>query len=256
MPTSKPGQPGPYAVAAVNRALDLIEALRNIGPATLSELAEHAGCTRSAAFRMLHTLQERGYAQQDTSRGIWRLGVHWAGIGTASRRQGALATMAAPFLQRAAAATEENVYLLARAMLDARVDALHGAAQPIRRYAAPGDHLPLHAGPCRLLLAHAPPLVQQRRLALPLARVAPATRTDPAWIIADLARLRERAWVLNSEDLFEGASSIAVPVRDRSDVVCAVLCVITPSFRLRPQRVRLIAAALVEWGAALGEAIG
>ena len=39
-----------YSIAAVGRALDLLEALSRIGPAPLAALAESARCTRTAGF--------------------------------------------------------------------------------------------------------------------------------------------------------------------------------------------------------------
>src|SRR6202453_1673615 len=49
-----------YNIAAVDRTLDLLEALSRLGPASLAAIAENAGCTRTAAFRLLRTLQGRG----------------------------------------------------------------------------------------------------------------------------------------------------------------------------------------------------
>ncbi|WP_158322864.1 helix-turn-helix domain-containing protein, partial [Acidisphaera rubrifaciens] len=67
-----------YNIAAVDRALDLLEALARIGPASLAAVAEEAGCTRTAGFRLLRTLQARGFAIQDRARGLWRLGARWS----------------------------------------------------------------------------------------------------------------------------------------------------------------------------------
>src|SRR5580692_10392744 len=66
--------PRDYNIAAVDRTLDLLEALSRLGPASLAALAESAGCTRTAAFRLLRTLQGRGFTIQDEARGLWRLG--------------------------------------------------------------------------------------------------------------------------------------------------------------------------------------
>ena len=57
-----------YNIAAVDRALDLLEALARIGPATLAALAEDAGMTRTPGFRLLRTMQARGFATR-TARG-------------------------------------------------------------------------------------------------------------------------------------------------------------------------------------------
>ena len=59
-----------YSIAAVGRALDLLEALSRIGPAPLAALASQARCTRTAGFRLLRTLEARGFAIQE-----WALGV-------------------------------------------------------------------------------------------------------------------------------------------------------------------------------------
>src|ERR1700724_4160950 len=70
-----------YSIAAVGRALDLLEALSRIGPAPLAALSDAARCTRTAGFRLLRTLQSRGFAIQDEARGVWRLGARWAALG-------------------------------------------------------------------------------------------------------------------------------------------------------------------------------
>src|ERR1700723_3303259 len=81
-------QPRDYNIAAVNRTLDLLEALSRLGPASLAALAESAGCTRTAAFRLLRTLHGRGFTIQDEARGLWRLGARRRGLGRAASAQG------------------------------------------------------------------------------------------------------------------------------------------------------------------------
>src|ERR1700693_4692759 len=106
--------PRDYNVAAADRTLDLLEALSPLGPASLAALAESAGCTRTAAFRLLRTLQARGFTIQDEARGLWRLGARWSALGRAASEQGALAATAMPFLAALGKATGENVYLRVR----------------------------------------------------------------------------------------------------------------------------------------------
>ena len=246
----------PYSVAAVDRAIDLIEALRETGPVSLSDLALAAGCTRSAAFRLLQTLRARGYALQDQTRGTWRLGARWLGLSRAARAQQALPSLATPHLRDASDRSGEHIYLLARNFLHAEVIAVQGASLPIRHYAEPGQKLPLHAGPGRLLLAHAPEAVRDHALGQKLPRLAAATRTDPAWHAAELPRLRARDWMLAADELIDGVTTLAVPVRDAAHEVCAVLCILSASFRLRPPRPRDLAGILQATAEALGAALG
>jgi DNA-binding IclR family transcriptional regulator len=242
-----------YRIDVVDRALDLLEALRAVGPASLSDLAARVKCTRTAAFRLLRTLQQRGYAVQDEGRGVWRLGVRFPALGDAAVAQRALPVAAAPALALAAKTAGENIYLLQRNCIEAEVAALHPAPDPVRRYAELGTRLPLHAGICRLLLGYAPPALQARLLSLPLARIAPATRTDRRWVLDELARLRPRDVVVSREELFEGVVELGVPVRDAAGRICAVVAILSPAFRMRPARQKEIVETLKTQTAAIEE---
>jgi DNA-binding IclR family transcriptional regulator len=235
-----------YRIEVVDRTLDVLEALREIGPAALSDLAARAGCTRTAAFRLLRTLQLRGYAVQDEGRGAWRLGVRFPALGQASISQRALPVTANPLLHEAAVATGENVYLLQRNGMEteAEVTTVQPPPEPVRRYATLGTRLPLHAGPCRLLMAAAPIALQARLLSQKLTRVAPGTRTDRGWLMAELPRLRTRESLVTMEELFEGAGELAVPMRDASGQICAVVSILSPAFRVRPARQKELLAIL------------
>ena len=85
----------------------------------------------------------------------------------------------------------ENVYLRVRDGLESETIAIYQADPGLRIYSEVGKRQPLHAGSSRMLLAHAPEAVQTQVLAQRLPRFTPATRTDAAWIAADLQRIRD-----------------------------------------------------------------
>jgi IclR family transcriptional regulator, KDG regulon repressor len=245
-----------YSIAAVDRALDLLEALARVAPAPLVALAEAAGCTRTAAFRLLRTLEARGFAIQDEARGVWRLGARWSMLGQAAEDQGALVATAAPFLAELGQAVGENVYLRGREALEAETLTVFQAEPTLRVYTVAGDRRPLHAGAPRLLLAYAPEAVQTQVLAQRLPRFTPATRTDPAWIAADLQRIRSRGYLITSDEVTPGAVSVTVPVRDAGGQVVAALSVTAPSMRMRPPRPRALLPQVLEAAGRLSHALG
>ncbi len=65
--------------------------------------------------------------------------------------------------------------------------------------------------------------MQTQVLAQRLPRFTPATRTDAAWIAADLQRIRTRGYLLTTDEVVAGAATVAAPVRDASGQVVAVL---------------------------------
>lgn len=245
-----------YSIAAVDRALDLLEALARTGPATLAAVAEEAKCTRTAAFRLLRTLQTRGFAIQDESRGLWRLGAKWGMLGRAAQDQGALGAAAAPFLAELGQAVGENTYLMIRDGLQAETVAVFQAEPALRVYSTPGSRGHLHAGPSRLMLAYAPEAVQTQVLAQRLPRFTPATRTDPNWIAADLQRIRTRGYLVTADEVHPGAVGITAPVKDASGQVIAALTVSGPSMRMRPPRPRSLLPQLLDAAAKLSAALG
>jgi len=245
-----------YSIAAVERALDLLQALAQMAPAALGPLAESAGCTRTAAFRLLRTLQGRGFAIQDEARGLWRLGARWGVLARAAHDQGALAATAAPFLAELSHAVGENVYLRTRDGLEAETVAVFQAEPSLRLYSTAGSRGPLHAGAARLLLAYAPEAIQTQVLAQRLPRFTPATRTDPAWIAADLQRIRARGYLVTADEVHPGVVSLSVPVRDAAGQVVAELFVSAPSMRMRPPRPRSLLPQVLEAAAKLSRALG
>lgn len=245
-----------YSIAAVGRALDLLEALSRIGPAPLAALADAARCTRTAGFRLLRTLEARGFAIQDEARGMWRLGARWGVLGRAAVEQGALAATAMPFLAALGKTSGENVYLRVRDGLESETIAIYQTDPGLRLYSEVGKRQTLHAGSSRLLLAHAPEAVQTQVLAQRLPRFTPATRTDSAWIAADLQRIRTRGYLMTTDEVVAGAATVAAPIRDASGQVVAVLSVSAPTMRMRPPRPRALLPMVLDAAQKLSRMLG
>lgn len=253
---SSSGRARDYSIASVDRAMDLLEALARIGPAPLARLADEAGCTRTAAFRLLRTLQSRGFAIQDQARGIWRMGARWGVLGRAASTQGALAATAQPILVDLSAATGENSYIRVREGLQSETIALNQFDPALPLYAQISQRRPLHAGGSRLLLAYAPDNIQTQVLTQRLPRFTPATRTAADWIAADLQRIRQRGYLMTSDEVTPGAIAICAPVNDASGQVVAVISVMAATLRMRPPRTRTVLAEVQKAAAALSGVLG
>jgi DNA-binding IclR family transcriptional regulator len=177
-------------------------------------------------------------------------------LGRAAAEQGALAATAMPILASLGKATGENAYLRVRDGMESETVAIFQTDPALRLYTEVGKRGPLHAGSSRLLLAHAPEAVQTQVLAQRLSRYTPATRTDSAWIAADLQRIRTRGYLITADEVVAGAVSVAAPVRDASGQVVAILYVGAPSMRMRPPRPRSLVPAVIDAAAKLSQALG
>lgn len=260
VPSSQPATPAAptadYTLAGVDRALALLEIIAHKGPIVLAEAAAQAGCSRPTAFRLLHTLAARGYAQQDGARGAWRLGPRIGGLREAASDQTALHHYLRPKLEALARGCGEVVHLYERAGVVARPNLVASPDPSMARFVPPDLISPLHAGVGRLLLAHAPETVQAQVLAQPLPRFTANTITEPKRIAADLARIRARGWLQTDGEVEAGCLSLSVPVRDSHGAVVAGLAVVGPALRLRPARMRDFLAPLRATAAAITRTLG
>ena len=113
-----------------------------------------------------------------------------------------------------------------------------------------GQLLPLHAGAGqRLLLAFAPPGVQDRVLVAPLRRytaVTPSAEDLPL----SLKEVRWARWAVSMGELIPGAVAVAAPVEHHGRVIAA-LTVAGPSERCTPAWQRVARAALDRASSAL-----
>ena len=104
--------------------------------------------------------------------------------------------------------------------------------------------LPLHAtGPGKILLAHAPDDVVGQVLACPLPRLARNTITDPDVLRDTLTAIRESGYCISREEMTDGASSVAAPVRGPNGDVVAAISVVVPADR--PDLTSLVPAVRV-----------
>jgi IclR family KDG regulon transcriptional repressor len=248
--------PNENAMAAAERMLDLLDALSRLGPVSQTVLERETRCNSATASRLLGALKARGFAVDGQADGAWQLGPRWDVLKRAAHSQGALAAASMPFLAALGKATGENIYLRVRDGLEAETIAVYQTDPTLRVYTETGKRGPLHAGPSRLLLAHAPESVQTQVLSQRLQRFTPATRTDPTWIAADLQRLRMRGYMITADEVNAGAASVSVPVRDASGQVIAVLILSAPSMRLRPPRPRQLLPLVMDAAAQLTRALG
>src|SRR5262249_3961168 len=103
---------------------------------------------------------------------------------------------------------------------------------PIAIKVSAGSEMPLHstcAG--KILLAALPDAVARRVLgSRKLAAITPHTTTDPAAVIASLAKVRRQGFALVNEENIPGVLSVGAPIRDRNGRVVAALSVAFPKY--------------------------
>jgi IclR family KDG regulon transcriptional repressor len=226
-----------YTIEAVDRALLVLEALAERPDIGVTELAKQLGFTKTLTFRLLQTLEERGFVAKDDGQAHYTLGYRLAYLGSCVDERQSVVVAASSIIDKLRDQTDENINLIVRDGTRILILATRESRQSMRLFAQVGRRGPLHAGGgSTLLLAYAPNDIIDDVLAAPLKRYTPATVTDPDKLRAILGTIRENGFHLAQDDLDIGAYSIAVPVLGAHNEVVAALSVAGPNARLDPAR--------------------
>jgi len=211
--------------ARIVRVLDTFGEDRTVQTAT--DIARRAGLPASTAHRIVTELVAAGLLERDEGARV-RLGMRLWELALRGSSALRLRQAALPHMARVQAVVHEHTQL---AVLE------HDEALFLERLSDPdaganitriAGRLPLHASSSGLvLLAHADPAVRERVLAAPLRAVARETVTDAAVLRGLLATIRRAGFVVAPGSVEQVSTGVAVPVRDRGEVVAA-LSVILP----------------------------
>jgi DNA-binding IclR family transcriptional regulator len=228
-----------YVIEILDVALDVIEGLKagNGAPQGASQLSRELGINRTRVFRVLKTLERRGYVQVDAETQRYSLALKFLELGESVRRQVDILRLAQPILRELAQQSGDSAVLVLlygdKAVCVDRYQGQHmlQAEDPI------GELLPLHIGASpKMLLAYMPEGERERIIqGMELTRFTPITVTDRDELWKRLQQIRSQGHAVSYGDLEIGICAVAAPVRDHSGGVVAGVTVTVPEIRFTPQ---------------------
>lgn len=185
------------------------------GPASLgvSEVGRDIGVSKAVVYRIFQSLLSRGFLQVDTQTRAYRLGTSAAALGARALRDLDMRRAAEPVLESLRDQTGETT-TLTELVGDSRVylDQFE-SRQSIRMTVELGSPHALHAGGSgKSILAFLPPWRREELIKKGLARVTPATITDPADLRAELHEVAQNGFAVSLGERQHDAGSVAAPV--------------------------------------------
>lgn len=218
--------------SVLGRALAVLDTFSGERPEqTLGAIAQGAGLPSATTHRLVNELVAWG-ALERVSRGRYRIGMRLWQLGSLAPEARTLRDVALPFLHDLLEVTREVAHLVVRDGDRALYLERLMARPEVQVRSRVARRLPLHAtGPGKILLAHAPDDVVARILAGALPRLARNTITDPDVLCDALAAIRESGHCVSREEMTDGASSVAAPVRGPGGDVVAAISVVVPADR-------------------------
>ncbi len=227
-------------VRAVDRALDILLAFRQGDRSlTASELLRRVDLSRPTLYRLLRTLEMRGFVVATGEPQRFHLGPSVAHLAQVWGSGMNLAEMAQPMLRRLWEQTGETVALLLQRGAERVCVAEMPSAQPLsfRRGVGHSESVILGASGRVILAFVADP-------ASYLENKVPAERI-PGYL-DELARIREAGVAISRDELIKGAVAMAAPVFAGDAQVLGSMAVYGPSVRVDDAQVARCSALLRE----------
>ncbi|MFE2232607.1 IclR family transcriptional regulator [Streptomyces sp. JL2001] len=199
---------------AAGKVLEVLAAFDREHPSqTLSEIAQRTGLALSTTHRVVAELAGWGALERGED-GSWHVGLRLWEIASGCPRTQILRDVALPFMQDLYEATHENVQLAVREGAELVFVERIAGHRSVELVTEVGSRFPIGStGMGRVLLAHAPPDIQEAVLASPLRAWTPHTVTDPKTLRAELDRIRREHVFVSDRQLSESTVAVAAPVR-------------------------------------------
>lgn len=237
-----------YDLAVLQKALDVLEIVAERPEVGLSELSELTGASKTSSYRILSTLESRGFVVKDPvtrrySPGPRLIAVAYGVIGRLD-----LVGIARPALEALHRQFDETVNL--GVLVDNRVlyvDILE-SAQALRMAARPGARDALHSTALGKAILSVLPAADARRILKTYRRVAPTPRTITALepLMTEVAVTRARGYAVDDEENEVGSRCVAVPLVGPAGDVVGAVSVSGPAVRLPAGAVTALGDRLIE----------
>lgn len=250
---ARTGKPAQRTVAAVERAVTLLDALAAGGELGTNELARRTGLNASTASRLLATLAAGGLVEHVPESGRYRLGLRFVRLGNAVLARVDLREVARPHLAALAGKTGETATLSAPGDPDAvTVDFVQGASSvvSVARLGRPSIAHATATGKVGLAFGEA------QLPSDPLRAFTARTVTDRDKLEAEIDRVRAQGFAEAAGEREDDLNAIAAPVFGSRGELEAIVGVQGPASRFDGDAMRAAVAPLVTVSRAVSDALG
>lgn len=235
-PTGPAAARGSRYVRAVQRAALIVTALaEHPYPMGIVELSAFVELSPASVHRLLATLINVGWVEQNPRTAKYRLGMNVIGIGSIGLSTNPVLHDGRMYLSRLAEWSGHDALLsVLVGVKTVQLARVAGANTELVEFEAGHPH-PAHAGADgKLLLAYRPPEVTRYLYEVAgLPKYTSKTIVDPRKMEREFANIRSRGYAIDNGERFELGRGVAVPIMDPDQMpIAAMLCV----GRIKPER--------------------
>lgn len=229
-----------YLIQSVVHALNLLEEFcGHDDELGVTELSNRLKLHKNNVFRLLATLETKGYIEQNKSTENYRLGLKVLQLGQAYVQHSGLMQQAHPVLEALVAASGETAYLgVVRGCEVVYLDSVE-SPQTVRVITRTGERTPVYATATgKAQLAYMSEEDAERHLPPELVALTPATITDRKEFKKALKKVETQGFALDLEEFEKDVRCVAAPIFDYTRRVIAAISLSGPAYRMQEDRLR------------------
>lgn len=248
-----------YVIQSVSHSLDVLEQFNgNVDEIGVTELSKRLKLHKNNVFRLLATLEARGYIEQNKVTENYRLGLKCLQLGQTFIHQMGLLLQSRAILQDLAKLTKESAYVAIRKGTAIIPLDFVEPVRAVRAVSFLGTVLPPHctaAGKAHLVFeAEGGP---SQSLPERLDRFTNKTIIARSELQEQLKEIAAVGYAVERGEFSEEVNAVAVPIRDYTRTLVGTLAVVGPDHRLSDEAIKKhIAPALLQAGRELSKRLG
>lgn len=256
---SEPAERSLAGAQVVDRVVDILEVFPRLGPELgVSDVSRALGLKKATTHRLLASLLRRGMVAQDPNSRRYRLGIKLWELGSLATSQVDWVDRVKPYLQHLTDVSGETTHL---AVLNDGQVLYVDKVESSRSFRMPsqvGRRLPVHCtGVGKALVAFLPDEVLKGIVARRgLPKMTAHTITELSALRRELAEVRDNGYAIDNEEIDDGLTCIAAPIRDHTSHVVAAISLAGPTSRLKPETIPTRAAQAVQAANEVSLALG
>jgi len=246
-------------VKSVSRALDIIHIISSHKDGLgVTDISKQMDINKSSVFRILATLVQYGYVEQDQETSRYKLGYAFLDLSAKLLDSIDLRAEAKPFLKELETLTNEVIHLVVYDRDEVvYIEKLEGN-ETLRMHSKVGRRAPMHCtGVGKAILSHLSANVVFDILdSKGMHEHTEHTITDKDAFFRELTKVRKQGYALDLEENEIGISCIAVPIFNHLGHVIAAASVSGPSTRMTEERLAKLRKLMIETGNKISERLG
>lgn len=221
-------------VQSVARALKILELVAKEKGMGVSEVARELDMNKSTVFGLIKTLEDLGYFFKDNLTGNYRITYKLMNVASMDNFDDALVNYARKYMENLSEKYNETVHFVKGLDNSVVYIAKLEGTRSIRVYTGIGTEMPMHCtGVGKAILAYRDNKTISNYVQVSgLPKRAKNTITDEKLLFEDLARIKERGYSIDDEEIQDDLYCIAFPIKNSEGRIKYAISVTLPKFRL------------------------